>query len=292
MATYYGRKAALRICAACAAFGLCATATAQFCDNFDSYPAGGGLAGLGGWELWFSGGNDGTLTTAQANSTPNSFRYQIGTDVVQRFSITSGRWTATAMTYMPSNAGGTGFSDGYFIMLNQYQNFTSPTGTPENWSVQVRFSAVDAVVESQWDLNVTGLIYDQWVEFRAEIDLDTDWVELYYDGVLFAPGRLWTENNFSLGAGIPEIQAIDLWSDTNEGMFVDDVTLLPEGGSCPSACPGDLNGDGRTDLADLGILLADFGCAPPGPCVGDLNGDGFTDLADLGILLADFGCAP
>jgi hypothetical protein len=58
-------------------------------------------------------------------------------------------------------------------------------------------------------------------------------------------------------------------------------------------CPGDLNGDGRTDLTDLGILLADFGCTtPPGPCVGDLNGDGDTDLTDLGILLADFGCAP
>ena len=60
----------------------------------------------------------------------------------------------------------------------------------------------------------------------------------------------------------------------------------------PPACPGDLNGDGFTDLADLGILLADFGCTPPGPCVGDLDGDGDTDLADLGILLADFGCAP
>ena len=58
------------------------------------------------------------------------------------------------------------------------------------------------------------------------------------------------------------------------------------------ACPGDLNGDGRTDLADLGILLADFGCPQPGPCAGDLDGDGDTDLADLGILLADFGCMP
>jgi hypothetical protein len=57
-------------------------------------------------------------------------------------------------------------------------------------------------------------------------------------------------------------------------------------------CVGDINGDGRTDLADLGILLADFGCVPPGPCDGDINGDGVTDLADLGILLADFGCGP
>ena len=57
-----------------------------------------------------------------------------------------------------------------------------------------------------------------------------------------------------------------------------------------TACPGDLDGDGDTDLADLGILLADFGCPQPGPCVGDLDGDGDTDLADLGILPADFGC--
>jgi dipeptidyl aminopeptidase/acylaminoacyl peptidase len=57
----------------------------------------------------------------------------------------------------------------------------------------------------------------------------------------------------------------------------------------PLSLLGDLNGDGRVDLADLGILLADFGCAPPGPCVGDIDGDGDTDLGDLGILLANFG---
>ena len=52
--------------------------------------------------------------------------------------------------------------------------------------------------------------------------------------------------------------------------------------------PGDLNGDGVVDLADLGILLADFGCTG-GACAGDIDGDGDTDLADLGILLANFG---
>ena len=53
-------------------------------------------------------------------------------------------------------------------------------------------------------------------------------------------------------------------------------------------CPGDLNGDRAVDLADLGILLADFGCTGGG-CPGDVDGDGDTDLADLGILLANFG---
>jgi hypothetical protein len=56
-------------------------------------------------------------------------------------------------------------------------------------------------------------------------------------------------------------------------------------------CVGDLNGDGRTDQQDLGILLADWGCDDPGNgCAGDLNGDDKTNQQDLGILLADWGC--
>jgi hypothetical protein len=53
-------------------------------------------------------------------------------------------------------------------------------------------------------------------------------------------------------------------------------------------CVGDLDGDGATDQADLGVLLADWGCVAD--CVGDLDGDDDTDQADLGILLADWGC--
>jgi len=51
---------------------------------------------------------------------------------------------------------------------------------------------------------------------------------------------------------------------------------------------GDLNGDGCVDQADLGILLADWGCTG-GDCPGDGDGDGDTDQADLGILLAHWG---
>jgi hypothetical protein len=47
------------------------------------------------------------------------------------------------------------------------------------------------------------------------------------------------------------------------------------------ALPGDLNGDGIVDGADLGILLGAWGTSGPG----DLNGDGVVDGADLGILL-------
>jgi hypothetical protein len=56
-----------------------------------------------------------------------------------------------------------------------------------------------------------------------------------------------------------------------------------------AGCVGDLDGDGTTGQADLGILLGDWGCTG-GHCVGDLDGDGSTGQADLGILLGDWGC--
>jgi len=46
--------------------------------------------------------------------------------------------------------------------------------------------------------------------------------------------------------------------------------------------PGDLNGDGVVDGADLGILLNAWLLGDP---IADLNGDGVVDGADLGILL-------
>lgn len=56
----------------------------------------------------------------------------------------------------------------------------------------------------------------------------------------------------------------------------------------PIGDPGDLDGDGVVDGADLGMLLAAWGrCpAPPRVCTGDIDGSGEVDGADLGALLA------
>jgi len=56
-------------------------------------------------------------------------------------------------------------------------------------------------------------------------------------------------------------------------------------------CLGDITDDGQVDQADLGVLLADWGCDDPvNGCAGDLDGDDDTDQGDLGILLANWGC--
>lgn len=54
----------------------------------------------------------------------------------------------------------------------------------------------------------------------------------------------------------------------------------------PITCAGDLTGDARIDLADLNLVLGNFGQATTH---GDATGDGVVDLADLNTVLASFG---
>ncbi|MEM1011783.1 MAG: PEP-CTERM sorting domain-containing protein [Planctomycetota bacterium] len=61
---------------------------------------------------------------------------------------------------------------------------------------------------------------------------------------------------------------------------VDDTTLI---------ALGDANLDGRVDLADFGVLRANFGVDDRFWQDGDFNADRQVDLADFGILRANFG---
>jgi subtilisin family serine protease len=57
----------------------------------------------------------------------------------------------------------------------------------------------------------------------------------------------------------------------------------------PPLNPGDINGDGVVDSADLGILLSAWGpCGNCDSCPGDVDGNCQVDSADLGILLSNW----
>lgn len=59
-----------------------------------------------------------------------------------------------------------------------------------------------------------------------------------------------------------------------------------------SSCPADVNGSGGVDLADLNLVLGNFGLASGATMGdGDASGDGSVDLADLNIVLGGFGSA-
>jgi len=107
----------------------------------------------------------------------------------------------------------------------------------------------------------------------------------YLDG---GPGFLGTsEHTLHFGTGAHEqITAVRVYWPNG------DITTMPEVSAGVTRTihagggPGDLNADGRTDVTDLGPLLASWGSGHPGY---DLNQDGAVDSDDLGMLLAGWG---
>lgn len=81
-------------------------------------------------------------------------------------------------------------------------------------------------------------------------------------------------------------RAEDLGSGSVIEAAVDDVRI--EVTECEDQVPGDLNGDGVVDGADLSELLSRWGVCPA-PCSADLDGNGVVDGADLSTLLSRWG---
>lgn len=65
--------------------------------------------------------------------------------------------------------------------------------------------------------------------------------------------------------------------------------LILDAFTAPPACycVTDLNGNGLTEVQDILLLLADFGCAEN--CTADVNGDGASSVQDVLMMLAAFG---
>ena len=151
----------------------------------------------------------------------------------------------------------------------------------------------------------------------GEGNIDADPLFLDPDGPDDDPST-WEDNDYRLSIGSPCIDAgdndgvpadvldLDGDDDTEEPMpfdlggdlrFIDDPDTDDTGhgeppivdmGAYEYQIPGDLNGDGGVDHADLNLLLSDWGCSG-GDCPGDCDFDGDTDHSDLGILLHYWG---
>jgi hypothetical protein len=215
---------------AAVACALPATVQAQtFFDNFDSYAAGSGIIGQGGWQGW--AGNPGAnafVSNAQSYSSPNSLGVSGSADVVQTWGgITNGMWYAKAWTYVPSTASG----EMFFILLNTYDGVCA-SGGPCNWSVQVALCRTGCSTTGVNPGSVTNLggsdvpgggstslLTNQWVELIAEINLDSNTYTVYYNGTAFD-----TQQYYG-ATGQQAIQCMDLFSNGSNESYMDNVWL-------------------------------------------------------------------
>ncbi len=245
-------------------------------ENFDAYAAGSGIAGQGGWEIWYTGGNNATVEggAPAAASAPNKLRLIAQSDVVQRFTIDDGVWTFRIKTYVPSSSPpGIG---GSVILMNQYQ-------TPaDNWSVQLAMNEtmfggsqlVPYMIESQWDGGLLPLVLDQWIEIRSEIDLVNDQVTHFYNNQQLGMPHLWTSNNFASGPGITSIACLDLWSNGINPVYFDDISLVEV-----VACYPDCNNSGTLTIADFICFQGEF--VAGNLAYADCNNSGSLTIADF-----------
>lgn len=198
---------------AAALLAVPAVSLAQWSDNFDSYPSGVSMNGLGGWAGWDNTASAAGMTSsAVALSAPNSIAIDPAADAVRSYNVTDGVWTYSAMQYIPGNFTGAT----YFIMLNTYNH-----GGPYDWSVQLKFdSATGLVTDDNHAGNTVNFVRDAWAEVRLEIDLDADAVAIFYNGQPLASGA-WTSSVNS----VTSIGAVDLFGNTGSVVYYDNMNL-------------------------------------------------------------------
>jgi hypothetical protein len=117
--------------------------------------------------------------------------------------------------------------ESYFILLSDY---IDGGGQDNAWAVQMRFDSGLMIVESEFDAISLPLVLDQWTEIKVEIDLDGDWMEIYYDDT-FLLEKAWTATPNNDGTGMLDIAAIDLFANAATTVYYDDISLEEIGGS-------------------------------------------------------------
>lgn len=261
---------------------LCASmASAQYSDNFESYPASsggttftpGGLANSGGWRQWDSTFNEETkcYTTGGPVAAHSGTQYigtQLLADTIKEFTTyTTGHWIIHAWTYVPGPTAPQPMLDTqWFVLLNDYNDLG-----PYTWATQVVYDPVIGEVRcdngysqvscvAQWGIG-TPMTFDAWKETTIDVDVDTDVAQVYYDGTPLGDPFSWSQGPFGQngGAGLPcppppyslkAIGCFDLYANstvvTPSFMYWDDLAITSSVSApvayCTPNSPGSTSG--------------------------------------------------
>jgi hypothetical protein len=170
-----------------------------------------------------------------------------------------------------------------------YAGYASTSLNPEPYAYEAGF-AVKWVIEAQIRQLVQGTIDPIAGDLSLNVAPWLAWgAYLWADGTTpNAFGMIWNCDDFEADGTHPSQSGETKVGAALLNFFVNSPFSRDWFARPDPPIPGDLNGDERVNLADLSILLADFGCTGGG-CSGDTDGDGDTDLTDLSRLLGNFG---
>jgi hypothetical protein len=173
------KKATCIVCLAASGVVLCSAARAgdvigEWSDDFEGYPLGADVVGLGGWEHWddepvslgarvtdamVHGGTRSLVITGDESGAGKN------DSPLQRFDITSGIWDLTVWQFIPASAD---FGRNGIILLNQYEHGCA-TGEC-NWSAQIVVDTAAGTIESQFQGDIFPYPSGQWNEIRVRIN--------------------------------------------------------------------------------------------------------------------------
>ena len=181
----------------------------------------------------------------QYRSSPYSVEIAVTSDLVQQYEgYTSGVWEYKAWQYIPTDFTG----DTYFILLSDYDGSGAEPGCV--WTVQLKFSG--GLIESQWAAETMPYQTGAWKLIKCAIDLNSDWLQIYYDGALLAE-HAWTDTvNQGSGYGSLKIVAVDLFSDTGSIVYYDDISLMEPTTDLVAFCGGPYSGEVGEDITFSG----------------------------------------
>jgi hypothetical protein len=217
------------------------------------------------------------------------FLFSAGADVtppaVTAVFVDSTAWTVAFRTHL-QNTGLGSSSLGLLVPGGAAQLLSLPFNNVNR--LYVRFNR--NVLIQQADLAVRGVTQATYAT-----------TDFSYDGATFT--ATWT-----LASNVGrERLTLDLDGDAGTGGVTDGTRLLdgewadgadafPSGNGAAggdfrfrvNVVPGDANGDGAVNVADLGVLSTNFNRSPRGPRDGEFTGDALVNVSDLGVLATNF----
>lgn len=204
-------------------FAACIFSMAQtvvFSDNFDSYAVGSHLAqSNSAWTTWTNSpgsAEDGTITSAQAASAPNSLLVTGNVDQVYPFgNYTTGHYTVTFNMYVPSTGNGAYFNIQHELLVQ--------------WSFECYFYN-----NGSGYLKVGGVNHnfnypsDAWFPVVMDVDMDQDEASLSINNVVIQNWPFHYTGDATTG-GTNQLAGIDLYAGSpgNDAgtYYVDDFVV-------------------------------------------------------------------